>query len=152
MYEHWTNLKLHASLYSLCVSWRLSYQLSRCKSTSRSEVASCTNYYVHVAKRAMSVKLTDIYWCDSRNIVSHQNHLGSTSDSVECPPHSTTRMTFRFYQSYSINRTNRITLILQPTTRSIAYLETLEALWQREIHPSINTKDEYRSRELTIKL
>ena len=31
-------------------------------------------------------------------------------------------------------------------------LMTLEALWQRELCPTINTKDEFRSRELTIKL
>ena len=42
--------------------------------------------------------------------------------------------------------------ILQPITRILAFLETLEALWQREIYPSINTKDEYRIREVTIKL
>lgn len=42
--------------------------------------------------------------------------------------------------------------VLQSTHKSIMFLETLEALWQREIKPSINTKDEYRSRELTIKL
>ena len=42
--------------------------------------------------------------------------------------------------------------ILQSTTRSIPFLETLEALWQRELKPLINTKDEYKSRELTIRL
>ena len=31
-------------------------------------------------------------------------------------------------------------------------LETLEALFIRQINPQINTKDEYRSKELTIKL
>ena len=40
--------------------------------------------------------------------------------------------------------------ILHRTTRSVAFLETLEALYIREIKPEINTKDEYRSRELTI--
>ena len=42
--------------------------------------------------------------------------------------------------------------IIQSTHRSIPFLEALEALWQKEIRPTINTKDEYRSRELTIKL
>ena len=42
--------------------------------------------------------------------------------------------------------------ILQSTCKSIPYLETLEALWQRELKPQINTKDEFRKRELTIKL
>ena len=42
--------------------------------------------------------------------------------------------------------------ILHQTARGISYLETPEALYIREIKPSINTKDEYRSRELIIKL
>ena len=41
--------------------------------------------------------------------------------------------------------------ILSTTTRSVQFLETLEALWIDEMNPSINTKDEYSSRELTIK-
>ena len=40
--------------------------------------------------------------------------------------------------------------ILHRTTRSREFLETLEALYIREIEPTLNTKDEYRSRELTI--
>ena len=40
--------------------------------------------------------------------------------------------------------------ILHRTTRSREFLETLEALYIREIGPTLNTKDEYRSRELTI--
>ena len=41
--------------------------------------------------------------------------------------------------------------ILASTTRGIEHLLTLEALYIREIDPELNTKDEYRSRELTIK-
>ena len=40
--------------------------------------------------------------------------------------------------------------IIHRTTRNIEFLETLEALYIREIGPTLNTKDEYRSRELTI--
>ena len=40
--------------------------------------------------------------------------------------------------------------ILASTTRSEQFLFTLEALWQKEERPKLNTKDEYRSRELTI--
>ena len=40
--------------------------------------------------------------------------------------------------------------ILASTTRSTQLLFTLEALWQKEERPSINTKDEYKSHELTI--
>ena len=42
--------------------------------------------------------------------------------------------------------------IMQGTTRSIAYLVTLELLWIKEIYAATNTKDAYWSRELTIKL
>ena len=42
--------------------------------------------------------------------------------------------------------------ILASSTRSTDYLETLEALWIREIKPTINTKDEYRRKTLTIKI
>ena len=42
--------------------------------------------------------------------------------------------------------------ILQSTSRGEGFLLTLEALHIRERKPSINTKDEYRSRELVIKL
>ena len=40
--------------------------------------------------------------------------------------------------------------ILHRTTNSVAFLETLEALYIREIKPTLNTRDEWRSRELTI--
>ena len=42
--------------------------------------------------------------------------------------------------------------ILQQTSPGEGFLLTLEALYIRERKPTINTKDEYRSRELTIKL
>ena len=42
--------------------------------------------------------------------------------------------------------------ILQTSSRGENYLLTLEALHIRELRPQINTKDEYRSRELTIKM
>ena len=41
--------------------------------------------------------------------------------------------------------------ILASTSRGLDYLLTLEALYIREMKPELNTKDEYRSRELTIK-
>ena len=52
------------------------------------------------------------------------------------------------------NAINEISLehvdILASTTRSEQFLFTLEALWQKEERPKLNTKDEYKSRELTI--
>ena len=41
--------------------------------------------------------------------------------------------------------------ILCTTTRGLDFLETLEALFINDRHPEINTKDEYRSRTLTLK-
>ena len=41
--------------------------------------------------------------------------------------------------------------ILGSTCRGEKYLLTLEALFQNDIKPSLNTKDEYKSRTLTIK-
>ena len=42
--------------------------------------------------------------------------------------------------------------ILTTTSRGEVFLMTYEALWIRELKPVINTKDEYWSRALTIKL
>ena len=42
--------------------------------------------------------------------------------------------------------------ILASTSRGEGYLMTLEALWIQELEPTINTKDEYKSRTLSIKL
>ena len=42
--------------------------------------------------------------------------------------------------------------ILASSSRSQDFLMTLEALWIRELDPTINTKDEYKTKELTIKL
>ena len=42
--------------------------------------------------------------------------------------------------------------ILHCTSRGESYLLTLEALYIRERKPVLNTKDEYRRRELIIKL
>ena len=41
--------------------------------------------------------------------------------------------------------------IIQATVKIILFLEALEALWQREIKPLINTRDEYKHRQFTIK-
>ena len=42
--------------------------------------------------------------------------------------------------------------ILGATSKGEITLLTLEALWIKEVKPELNTKDEYRSRTLTIKL
>jgi hypothetical protein len=43
------------------------------------------------------------------------------------------------------------TSILASTARGVAHLLTLEALCIEELKPAINTKEEFRSRTLTIK-
>ena len=43
----------------------------------------------------------------------------------------------------------QINQVNKPLNYSMVLL-TLEAIWIRELTPSINTKDEFRSRELTI--
>ena len=42
--------------------------------------------------------------------------------------------------------------ILTSTHKGESSLLTLEALWIREIRPTLNTKDEFKSRELIIKI
>ena len=42
--------------------------------------------------------------------------------------------------------------ILAGCVRSVVRLMTLEALWINSIKPSLNTKDEYRSQTLVIKI
>ena len=42
--------------------------------------------------------------------------------------------------------------VLDSTTNSDSFLLTLEAIWIRDIKPKINTKDEFRSRELIIRI
>ena len=42
--------------------------------------------------------------------------------------------------------------ILQTTTRSEKFLQALEALHINEIQPGLNTRDEYQSRTLTLKI
>ena len=42
--------------------------------------------------------------------------------------------------------------ILAPSTGTIEHLLTLEALYLRDLSPDLNTEDEFRSRELVIKI
>ena len=43
-------------------------------------------------------------------------------------------------------------VVIASTFKSINYLMTLEALFIKDIKPTINTKDEYLSRALVIKI
>ena len=42
--------------------------------------------------------------------------------------------------------------VIDQSLKSITHLETLEALWIEEIRPELNTKDEYKSHQLLIKI
>ena len=52
----------------------------------------------------------------------------------------------------NVNSTSEDMIILHQSARSENHLLTLEALYIREYKPTINTKDEYRQRELIIKV
>ena len=49
------------------------------------------------------------------------------------------------------NTPNESMITIIGKSQNLPKLLTLEALYIREINPSINTKDEYRSRTLTLK-
>ena len=42
--------------------------------------------------------------------------------------------------------------ILSITLKGVVHLFTLEALWIRQLKPEINVRDEWKSRELVIKI
>ena len=48
--------------------------------------------------------------------------------------------------------TEKEVTILHQTSKGVQFLETLEALYIRDIKPQLNTKDEWRRKELIIKL
>ena len=74
-----------------------------------------------------------IVWIIYRNLMWHK--------AVKCLLLSVSRTQDYFtHNSEIINQYNQITLL------------TLEALWIRDVKPQLNTKDEFRSRALTIKL
>ena len=41
--------------------------------------------------------------------------------------------------------------VIQSTAKSIPFLEALKLVWQKDIKPLINTRGEYKRRQLTIK-
>ena len=58
----------------------------------------------------------------------------------------------RHLSQCNIKATSDNVIMLHQTARGVIHLQTLEALYIREFNPSINTKDEYKRRELTIKV
>ena len=42
--------------------------------------------------------------------------------------------------------------VLSMSLKSSGHLMTLEALWIKELKPALNTKEEYKSKNLVIKL
>ena len=92
------------------------------------------NIYVHAALRAMLAKPADISSLAS----------GSTSrEQVQWSPS---------LSQFSTTITEEHVDILKTSLGGECYVQTLEALHIREQKPQINTKDEYKSRELMIKL
>ena len=58
----------------------------------------------------------------------------------------------KHFAQCDIPLTNECVDILTSTTKSEDHLLTLEALYIKELQPSLNTKDEYRQRILKISL
>ena len=63
-----------------------------------------------------------------------------------------TQPVYRHFQHCRVKLCLENTEFLAATTRNVAYLETLEALWIEDLKPKINTKEEYKQRSLTIRL
>ena len=105
----------------------------------RCEVELYTNFHVQAVRPVMLDKPSGIY-----NYREHQRPSAAmTQHLVKC-------------ESELGNEDRRLKLvkdteILASTQRGSMVLLTLEAIWIRELAPSINTKDEFRSRELTIR-
>ena len=59
---------------------------------------------------------------------------------------------YRHFARCGVRLSMKDTEFLAATTRGVTYLETLEALWIEELKPQINTKEEYKQRQLTIRL
>ena len=90
------------------------------------ECPLCKECYVGQTRRHLKVRF-DEHLSPSKAVKKHMIECGSeiTVDNVE---------------------------ILKTTSKGEDYLLTLEALFITELKPKINTKDEYRSRELTLKI
>ena len=56
------------------------------------------------------------------------------------------------FESCNVDNTDGSILTILDRSNSLPHLLTLEALYINEIKPNLNTKDEYRSRTLTLKL
>ena len=59
---------------------------------------------------------------------------------------------YRHFQQCRTELKLENTEFLAATIRNVVFLETLEALWIEELKPSINTREEYKQRSLTIRL
>ena len=58
----------------------------------------------------------------------------------------------RHFNECGVELTIENVSIIDQSFVSLEYLMTLEALWIEEIKPSLNTKDEYKSHQLVIKI
>ena len=59
---------------------------------------------------------------------------------------------YHHFENCGVKLEEKDTEFLASTTRGVTFLETLEALWIEELKPGINTKEEYKQRQLTIRL
>ena len=72
---------------------------------------------------------------------------------TRCSEHRSSTGTIRDHVKYCKNAlaTMETTEILHRTNRGPLYLSILEALYIREINPTLNTRDEFRGRSLRIR-
>ena len=61
-------------------------------------------------------------------------------------------MVGRHFEQCDVELTIDHISIIDQSFVSLEYLMTLEALWIDEIKPTLNTKDEYKSHQLVIKI
>ena len=87
--------------------------------------------------------------CEARYVGATTRHLYIRIGEHMCPSQIAGK-------HFKTCRAKRITTadvqILAATTRKGEYLWTLEALFIRELMPTINTRDEWKSKELTINI
>ena len=85
--------------------------------------------------------------CNAAYVGQTARHLKTRVNEHQAPSKPVKKHFQECGSSFNVESTE----ILAATSRGSRFLETLEALFIEELQPSINTKDEYRSRTLTIK-
>jgi len=112
------------------------------------ECAACKAAYVGQTGRHLMTRLKEHYM-PSAPVGKHLSKCGNSCDpeATASPAAAVHKVDHR----PSIENLLENTTILAATARGEAYRLTLEALYIEDLKPKLNTKEEYRSRTLTIK-